>query len=335
MDDKLVSVIIPVYNVEKYVEKCIKSVLNQSLKSIEIIIVNDGSTDKSKDIVTKISTMNNNIKVINQKNNGLSEARNVGIKSARGKYIFLLDSDDYLEKHVLENMVNRAEKDDADIVIGKFNFVYENNDRKKSSVNWLDESLLVNNVEAIKELLLLEKFQFHACGKLYKRELFKKIYFPKNKYFEDLATTYKLIYKAKKIVYINESCYEYLIRKGSICNSSFEERHLDFINHIDDMEKFFKDEKIYDFIEEFFVKMKINMYINLGFNKVALEENKKIRDEKLIVLKSKILNELNNSDIKLNKRYQIYRWIINKNLNIYPYIIKGERKIINIIRRIK
>lgn len=157
----LVSVIVPVYNTEKYVKKCILSILNQTYKNIELIVVNDGSTDKSIEVADNLLRNNLNSIIINQKNKGLSEARNEGIKVATGKYIFLLDSDDYIDSNVITTMVKKSEKEDLDVVIGKYNVVYKNNIIKPSIEN-LQENIILNNLEALKELFVSGKFHFHT-----------------------------------------------------------------------------------------------------------------------------------------------------------------------------
>ncbi|MDK0881995.1 glycosyltransferase family 2 protein [Clostridium perfringens] len=312
----LVSVIIPVYNVQQYIEKCLNSVLEQSYNNIEVIIVNDGSTDNSLSIINNIISNKENVKLIVQKNKGLSSARNSGLKFSKGKYIFLLDSDDYIQKDVIDKMVNKAEKDDSDIVIGKYNIIESSNKKNKESTQFLDESIILNNIRALEELFLSNKFHFHAWGKLYKKSLFADIEYPVGRYYEDIATTYKLIYKSQRISFVNISTCEYIMRKDSICHQEFKDKHLDFIKNIDEMEYFLKEKNIYNNLEKEFNFMKLRNYIYLGFYKVAIS-NVREKGKILNLLRDKILDILNDNNIKLNSRESFYKFLIRKNLGLY------------------
>ena len=179
----LVSIIIPVYNVEKYVSECVNSVLSQDYKNIEIVIINDGSTDNSLEICKRIADSDSRVKVYTKKNGGLSDARNVGIKLSKGEYLLFLDSDDYISRNCVSIMLNAALKSNADIVSGgvcRFNekreIVYE----KKSAHNEV-----LNRYEAMKEMLKEGKTNTMACAKLYKRVLFDSIRFDVGKLHEE------------------------------------------------------------------------------------------------------------------------------------------------------
>lgn len=325
-----VSIIIPVYNVERYVEKCILSVLNQTYKKIELIIVNDGSTDNSENIIKNIIKNKQNVKLVNQENMGLSEARNTGINIANGEYIFLLDSDDYIECDVISTLINRAEKDNLDIVIGKYNVIYENNKKVKSSTEFLDENKILNNIESIEELFVSGKFHFHAWGKLYRRTLFNNIKYPKGRYYEDIATTYKLFFYAKRISFVNISTCEYLMRDSSICHSSFQEKHLDFIKNIDEMEDFLKRNKIYSQLENPFKIMKLRNYLYLGFIKVA-EASVYNKKEILSLLKDKTYDELIDNNLRISKRENIYRRLVLFNMNMFIFFVNIEEMVKKLI----
>lgn len=208
----LVSVIVPVYNVEDYVLKCLKSLTGQSYDSIEIIVVDDGSTDKSGEICDEFACNDKRVKAFHKKNGGLSSARNYGIKKAKGEFICLVDSDDYVRKDFVEKMVGVSS--DADIVVCGYN-------------DEIPEAKELTGEEATVRLLTRQdNMEIIAWNKIYRRELFKEISYPEGKNYEDNLTTYKLLSKAKKVVYVAESLYVYVERGGSIMNSSKKEEKL-------------------------------------------------------------------------------------------------------------
>ena len=185
-----ISIIVPFYNVEKYAPKCIESIINQTYTNLEIILVDDGSPDTCGKICDDYALKDGRIKVIHKKNAGLSDARNVGIKEATGKYIGFVDGDDYIEKDMYKYLYNLIKENNADISICGVEEVYEDgsiqDEKAKESIEILSKE------DAIKELLLDKKVRSHAWDKLYKRELFENIEYPYGRKMEDIATTYKL-----------------------------------------------------------------------------------------------------------------------------------------------
>lgn len=211
----LVSVIVPVYNVQAYLNKCVDSIIDQTYRALEIILVDDGSLDKSGTICDDYALKDSRIKVIHKKNGGLSDARNVGIDIAKGDFIAFVDSDDWLDINMYEVMINHALQQNADIVICGHNVVELDGSIKVK--NKINKSVLYNYVEAV-ELILNDKIiNSFAWDKIYKKELFKEIRYPKGRVFEDIATTYKLFHVAQSVYYINQSFYYYVRRENSIC----------------------------------------------------------------------------------------------------------------------
>jgi len=264
-----VSLIIPVYNVEKYLEKCLDSAVNQTLKKIEIIIVNDGSTDGSLTIIESYAKNDPRIQVITQKNGGLSAARNTGIKAASGEYIAFLDSDDYVKKELIEETYNKATKEKVDIVVYGY-------DKIKEDGTLVSKPDFGNNIfehnEALNEILSLSISPM-ACNKMYRRKLFieHNIYYPLQKLHEDVGTTYKLFWKAKKIVSTSKSYYYWIIRDGSI-TSKITYKHVNDIFDLFHEKKIFlkrinKFEQFQESYEIGFIKM-----INLLFERVLTNE---------------------------------------------------------------
>lgn len=215
----LVSIVVPVYNVEEYLSRCIASLCNQSYTNLEIILVDDGSTDSSGDICDWYKNSDQRIEVLHQSNGGLSEARNTGINAARGEYLAFVDSDDFIDEKYIDMLLNLALTYDAQIAVcdyykgGKDKF--PEGRRKPKVWQCTAENMLRNWHGKYKRLETI------ACNKLYKRELFTKsgIRYPKGYYHEDIQTTHLLVNEANKVVFTDEKLYYYFQRNGSITST--------------------------------------------------------------------------------------------------------------------
>ena len=227
--DSLISIIVPVYNVEKYLEKCINSIINQTYKNLDIILINDGSTDNSGKVCDKFKSKDSRIKVIHKENGGLSDARNAGLKIANGEYIGFVDSDDYIAPDMFETLYNLTQKYNAEISIVSF---YEIYNTKTIGVRDSRQLQQMNKIEAIKELLLDSKIQSYAWNKLFKKNLFENLKFPTDKNFEDIATTLLLFEKANKIVLFEDPKYYYLRRDDSIVGVRNYKTYKDYLDVI-------------------------------------------------------------------------------------------------------
>lgn len=212
--DPLVSVIVPVYNVARYVKKCINSLTEQAYKKLEIIVVDDGATDNSGEICDELAKHDKRITVYHKMNGGLSRARNFGIKKATGKYICLVDSDDYVKKDFVRKLVYKAEIKNADIVVCSYN------------EQFLFARMMTGEDAAIRLLTKQENVDIVAWNKMYRRELFDKIQYPEGENYEDTLTTYKLYTEAKNVAYIGDSLYEYVERDDSITGDGEKEDRL-------------------------------------------------------------------------------------------------------------
>lgn len=199
----LVSIIVPVYNVEKYLEKCLNSIVNQTYYNLEIIVINDGSTDKSDEICRRFYTEDSRVIYINKKNGGLSSARNAGLNIAKGSYISFVDSDDYLEVNFIEKLLCLCKKSEADIGCCDF---YRTSALNEQELNYKE---YYYNSDEILDELLTDQISAHVWNKLYKRSMFSQIRFPEGKNFEDLFTMHLLFFESKKIAFTNEKMYFY------------------------------------------------------------------------------------------------------------------------------
>lgn len=235
-----ISVIIPLYNAEKYLKKCIDSVLNQTIKDIEIILINDGSTDDSEKIVDKYIKENKaNIIKYNQRNQGQAVARNKGIELAQGEFVTFIDSDDYIDKTMLEDLYNEAKIKDLDIVICDY---FEEQEDKLI----YKKQILREHTDLIKDYIL---FVAGPCNKIIKTKVLKEnnIRFPKNIFYEDIAIMPALIIYSKQIGYIKKPYYYYVIRKNSTMRQTTYNQKLDTIFFaLEYLENIFKKEKKYE-----------------------------------------------------------------------------------------
>lgn len=234
----LISIIIPVYKVEIYLEKCIQSVINQTYENLQIILVDDGSPDNCGKICDEYAQKDHRIEVIHKSNGGLSDARNKGLEIAKGEYIGFVDSDDYIEADMYEVLYNLLKQYNADVSICNFYTVSQGKITIKNADNGIKE---YNRIEILKEVLLDKNIQSYAWNKLYKKELFDEIKYPVGKKYEDIGTTFYLLEKCNKVVVIGKPEYYYINRQDSIVNNVTETTITDYIELI--MQR-------YDYIEE-------------------------------------------------------------------------------------
>lgn len=240
-----ISVIIPIYKVEKYLDRCIKSVINQSYENLEIILVDDGSPDRCAQICDDYSREDYRIKVIHKKNGGLSDARNAGLDIAIGEYISFVDSDDYINKYYIETLYNGIKKNKSQISICEYARVNEIENDDKVFKN---EITVINKMDAWSNLYNYEKRVTFviACGKLFEKSLFDSIRFPIGKINEDSFILYKLYFEADRIVYNKAKLYYYCSRDNSIMNNDFSMKKLDDLQALEEQIYFFRDYKYFN-----------------------------------------------------------------------------------------
>lgn len=224
---ELISVIIPVYEVEQYLRRCVDSVINQTYKNLEIILVDDGSPDNCGKICDEYAVKDSRIKVIHKENGGLSSARNAGIDVAQGAYLSFVDSDDYINEQFIERLYDLLKEYDADIAQCDYvktageipeNISHENIDIF-DNLGALDAMYCINGVQMV-----------IVCNKLFKKSLFENMRFPLGKIHEDEATTPLLLYRSERIVKTNRQMYYYYVNDESITNRKFSEKRLDIFH---------------------------------------------------------------------------------------------------------
>ena len=257
-NNELLSIIIPVYNVEKYLEKCIDSIINQTYTNLEIILVDDGSTDNCGNICDEYAKKDNRIKLIHKENGGTSDARNEGLKISTGEYIGFVDSDDYIEPNMYEEMINNIKKNNADIVICSYNNT--NNKKRQRKVNKKrysyinnDEIEIINKEEAVSKLFFDDSCRGFLWNKLYKRDMLyndkKLILFDDNiKILEDLLYNYIVFQNADRVVFNHNRFYNYVQREDSALHLGYSLTNKTFfyLMALDKLIQTVNDEKIRD-----------------------------------------------------------------------------------------
>ncbi|MDE7432759.1 MAG: glycosyltransferase [Lachnospiraceae bacterium] len=300
----LISIIVPVYNIEKYLERCINSIINQTYKSIEIIIVDDGSTDGSGILCEEFAHKDSRIKVLHTMHLGTSNARNCGLREAKGSYIGFVDGDDYIAENMYEKLIENM-KENVDIVCCGRRCMNPSG-MKNTNFFCLNTVKKFSNREAIQELLLLRSISFSVCTKLFRKELFDGIVFPYKKTCEDLPVAYALIKKSSNIIHIGEAKYFNCYRADSTSRKGFFKGQITAV--------LFARDILYD--------------ININYPEFKKEAEARYVKNALVTIKC--INSSKNASTfeEMQKRIQksLRRMIIRELTN--PYIPKVYKKIL-------
>jgi len=321
-----VSVIVPVYNVEKYLAKCLDSLVSQTLDEIEIIVINDGTKDDSQSIIDEyVNKYPNRIFSFIKENGGLGDARNYGLQFAKADYIGFVDSDDYVREDMFEKLYNIAIKEDADLVLCDIEYVWENSQERKE----LKGLMQVDGIEVRKSIFLSPLF---AWNKLYRKELFLKynLKYPKRLWYEDIPVTIPLFAFADKISYVDEVLIFYVQRNSSIMASKNTSKMRDIFQVLKQVYDFYRSHKLlekhqmeleYLFIEQLMLYGSFRFYrSNSSF---------KLMHEALNVMHEYFPNWRKNPYLKtLHPHYQFYLKTVNLfTIGIYKafVLIKGTR----------
>lgn len=239
MQNQLISVIVPIYNVEAYLNRCVESIVNQTYQNLEIILVDDGSPDKCPKMCDEWAIKDSRIKVIHKKNGGLSDARNAGMKIATGKYISFIDSDDYVALDFFETLLSVMEKENSDIAECNVVKFYEDGRSEKYSD---DLAITTFDTEsALTGLIAENPFHQHVWNKLYKTQLVKDIPYAVGKLNEDEFWTYQVFGRAQKVSKINKTMYHYFQRSSSIMGESYNIRRLDALEGKANRQKYIEE----------------------------------------------------------------------------------------------
>lgn len=308
-----ISVVIPVYNVEKYLPQCIDSVLSQSFEDYEVILVNDGSTDGSLAIAQQYERANKKVKVISQENKGLGGARNTGIQHASGEFICFIDSDDTIYPDTLATAAEAIDRLSCDIAIFDIEYVDENG-TTLSIQQGMDENLESFDLVNHQSLLFCPP---SACNKLFRRALFtdNKILFPARVWFEDIRTITKLYPHAAKICYIPKPLYRYLQRADSIMHSAKVSRNAEIMEALSDVVTYYREQGYYDtYCRELEFLVIENVYVLASFRVLKQDPKHPLLGEFQSFLEQYAPNHTSNPYLtRLGRKNQlIYRLLLKK-----------------------
>ncbi len=231
----LITVIVPAYKVEAYLPICVESIISQTYKNIEIILVDDGSPDQCGVICDEYALKDNRIRVLHKENGGLSSARNAGMKVMKGKFVTFIDSDDYVSPYYVEHLFDALKKANADLAVSWFAEVNEGDKIDTSGKENLSGYEKLNQKQSLQHLLYQDGIETSAWGKLYKSDLIEGLWYPEGKLYEDIPVTSQYILKSKSVALIRNVDYFYLQRKASIQYQSFNIKKMDGIYHLEAM----------------------------------------------------------------------------------------------------
>lgn len=322
-----ISIIVPVYNCEKYISNCINSILEQSFKDFELILVDDGSSDRSFEICESFAKKDNRVRAIHQPNSGVSRARNRGLDEAKGEYIGFVDGDDCVDKEMYKRLYKNLADNNADISIcGIVNyFLKKNGITEKVRQSQVDGFWIFSGEQALKEALQSRLYSVNPVNKLFKKELFDKLRYPEGKISEDAFLIPVVISKAGKVVYDSKPMYYYLRRENSITTSNFSDRDWDVVeaykNHLNMVsEKFPNLKKV--------AKFRYLWSYTYVIDKIMLSENFEnyLRDFKKAFdfIKKNILEIIFNPYFSLKRKIAVMVLLINK--KIYKKMIMTVNK---------
>ena len=311
--NELISVIVPVYNVEQYLEKCVNSIINQTYKNLEIILVDDGATDSSGNMCDELAKSDNRIKVYHKENGGLSDARNYGVERATGDYIGFVDSDDYIDYEMYEKLYEAIKKENVDVAECSLRVIYPGKIELFTDEKYYK---VLGKTEYLEEYLTIKK--------LIKSDVAKKLVFPKGKLYEDTYYAYDLINIANSFVLIDSPSYNYLMRENSITNSKFDPRIFDLIKIVEKFHKMTYEN--YPSLKEAADCRKMYAYFSV-LNSILLEENYRNNEyysEILSYFKRNYISLLKNKYINHNRKLSVI--LIKLNIDLYRKVLMKYKK---------
>lgn len=319
----LITIIVPAYNVEHYISKCLKSISTQTYKNIEVLIVNDGSTDGTQKIIDEWSRRDQRFIKFSKVNGGLSSARNFALKYINGDYVTFIDSDDWVDTRFIQTLYELIIKHQADIASCDAHMVFENR-----NIKIIEEKLLISifsQDEAIKEYLTdAYKCNEGVCNKMYQKKLWENLKFPNIMAHEDTETTFKLLSKSHRIVWTSEKLYFYLQRQGSITKSGFSDKSmckLDALNHIGE-----DISKNYAHLYKYYNNRKMGCALELLIKLQISGDLEKYAKHKIYLYET--IFELFNNKVKYKKKYYFIVKLISINKNAFELLIKLNKNIL-------
>ena len=312
----LISIIVPFYNVEDYLERCLDSIVNQTYKNLEIILVNDGSTDSSLDICKRYFNNDSRIKIVNKKHGGVSSSRNAGLDAVTGDYIGFVDSDDYIDENMYMELYNALIENNCDIATCYFYRVY--GDEFYTDDNFEFDKIIFNREDAMKSILLDKELRVYLWTKLYSKKVFDNVRFPINREYEDVDVSISTLENIDKVVFINKMLYFYVRREFSI-DSNYNDKNVK-----DSLEMTFKRYKhVKDTYNNLSLYNVVSMITRIVYTFDEMKDKDKIKEYLYIIKEvNDDVNLLDKNDIfnKLHTYFIEMFNYINDKLELYNYI---------------
>ena len=299
----LISIIVPVYKAEKHLRKCVDSLRNQTYSNLEILLVDDGSPDNSGKMCDDFALEDKRIKVIHKQNGGQSDARNVGLAQATGKYIGFVDSDDYVEKDMYETLYNEIIENDADISVISNAMVRENGEHINGSDT--QNKYVYEGNAVIKELLLHVTLKNYAWDKLYKKELLDGIKFIVGVCYEDVPFMLEVMAKAKKVVYYDSMKYYYVKHRESVSATCSEKNVKDYLDAI--INRFDKIKREYPMLNTYNYYAIANTAVHAYYKVMLSDKPIEIYNEKLNILKENCKYVFENLEKEVTALFSVYQ----------------------------
>ena len=298
-----ISIIVPVYNLEHLLPKCIDSILTQTFTNFELILVDDGSTDNSGNLCDEYAKLDSRIKVIHKKNGGIASARNAGLDVAEGKYIGFVDNDDYINQHMFEKLYKNAIIHSSDIVVCDYLKVDE---KQYTDIKKFDEDYKIkqyDNIDALNQLYTPEHLTF-ICpwNKLYKSSLFREIRYEIGNIHDDESVVHKILYASYKITYIQTGLYYYVQRKKSQMNSPFNLNRLRFIYTLYDRMIFFQNNKLLDLHQKAIKHYMDSFFVYYYMAKINLKDVNKDLQQLKRTFHNSLYNILKHKELSRNQK---------------------------------
>lgn len=318
-----ISVVIPIYNVEKYLRKCVDSVLSQTISNYEIILVDDGSPDGCPAICDAYAAKYPNVIALHKANGGLSDARNYGVQHASADYVVFVDSDDYVDPEYLESLWKLHVKYGADIAVQ--GVIRETEAGKTLHIYRSTKEAIVDSETAVEKMCIGQQVSIFAYAKLYPKQFLLRSPYPVGKLHEDIFTTYRLFDQCKVIALGKDSFYHYLIRQGSIVNSTFTQRHMDSIQGV---------KELITFVEQKYPAIRSTANIRMAIEVNSLI-HRAVQSERFYEVRENALKELQGKwhivlyTTKLSMKIKLQLMLCRVSANVYKrlflFVMKRRR----------
>lgn len=304
-----ISVVVPIYNVEDYLPRCVDSILGQTFSDFELFLVDDGSPDNCGKICDEYAKIDERTQVIHKENGGLSDARNVALDRATGEYLAFVDSDDYIASNCLELLYNAAQKHDAKLVVGNMLSVDEEENIKDFYCPHKEETVLKGR--DILETLT----QPCAVNRLYKTELFKNIRYPAGRLYEDVFVYHKILEQVEKIIFVGQATYYYFLRKGSIMRSEYNVKFADIIEALESRLKWLEKIGAEDYARE----TRLFIYSRVGVALALLDPTNAEEQARIDIAKRVYADcyESLMSDKKVSTKQKARCWMLRHNPKLH------------------